>query len=58
MSVSSSWDANGLIICHGGKTIENFKGQKSSFDKVVVKKKKKPRINFPNVGLFAVARFK
>ena len=58
MSVSSSWDANGLIICHGGKTLENFKGQKSSFDKIVVKKKKKKNINFPGAGLFAVARFK
>ena len=58
MSVSSSWDANGLIICHGGKTLETFQGQKSSSAKIVVKKKKKPSINFPNVGLFAVARFK
>ena len=58
MSVSSSWDANGLIICHGGKTLENFQGQKSSSEKIRVKKKKKKDISFPGAGLFAVARFK
>ena len=58
MSVSSSWDANGFIICHGGKTLETFQGQKSSSEKIRVKKKKKKDISFPGVGLFSVARFK
>ena len=58
MSVSSSWDANGLIICNGGKTLETFQGQKSSSEKIRVKKKKKKDISFPGAGLFAVARFK
>lgn len=56
MSVSSFWDVNGLTVCARGKSCA--KAQESTNPKIKTKKKKKPEINFPNTGLFEMARFK
>lgn len=56
MSVSSSWDVDGLTVCARGKSGCN--GQKTTSPKIRTKKKKKPEVNFPNTGLFEMARFK
>ena len=45
MSVSSCWDANGLIVCNGGSSKRNHKGQKSDFQEIVIRKKKQIPVN-------------
>ena len=56
MSVTSSWDVSALTTCYKGKSCA--KAQESTNPKIKTKKKKKPEINFPNTGLFELAKFK
>lgn len=56
MSVTSSWDVSSLTTCCKGKSCA--KPQESTNSKIKTKKKKKPEINFPNTGLFELAKFK
>jgi hypothetical protein len=56
MSVTSSWDVSTLTTCSRGKSCA--KPQESTNPKIKTKKKKKPEVNFPNTGLFEMARFK
>ena len=56
MSVTSSWDVSALTTCCRGKSCA--KAQESTNPKIKTKKKKKPEINFPNTGLFELAKFK
>ena len=53
---TSSWDVSALTTCYKGKSCA--KAQESTNPKIKTKKKKKPELNFPNMGLYELARFK